>query len=267
MMEHWLVGAMAALGLAILAVSLKIYGRLLGLLRAGRGKVRVEALGFPELLVAVVLFTWLGGMVLQSALHPGRVLPMTDAAILQSTVLFGLVVAAIVGFLRMRGISVTRLFGLRPARPLRVLGLGVKLFLTALPLVFLCSLLVHFVMGQELEQQEIVEYFAKAARHSDWWRVAFAGGMAVVAVPMTEEFIFRGFFYGVLRKYLGAIPAMLLTSALFASIHMNLPVFLPLFVLAICFTLAYETTGSLWTSMLMHALFNASMLGLMFYAP
>ena len=58
---------------------------------------------------------------------------------------------------------------------------------------------------------------------------------------------------------------MLLTSLLFAAIHMNGPVFLPLFVLAVCLTLAYEATGSLWVPMLMHALFNGVMIGMMFY--
>ena len=43
----------------------------------------------------------------------------------------------------------------------------------------------------------------------------------------------------------------MLTGITFAVVHANIPSLLPLL------TLAYETTGSLWVSMTMHAAFNA----------
>jgi len=116
-----------------------------------------------------------------------------------------------------------------------------------------------------VEMQEIAKYILDAARQSDWSRFLLAAGVAALVAPVTEEFLFRGYFYGVLRRYVGVVPAMLFTSTLFAAIHMNGPVFLPLFVLAMCLTLAYEATGSLLVPMLMHALFNSVMLGTMFY--
>src|SRR5437764_820140 len=42
-----------------------------------------------------------------------------------------------------------------------------------------------------------------------------------------------------------------------AAVHVALPSFAPLFALGICFTLAYEWSGSLLVSMTMHAIFNA----------
>ncbi len=47
------------------------------------------------------------------------------------------------------------------------------------------------------------------------------------------------------------------SALLFAAVHAHLPSFAPLFVLGICFTIAYEWSGSLLVSMTMHALFNA----------
>ena len=47
----------------------------------------------------------------------------------------------------------------------------------------------------------------------------------------------------------------------------NIPNLLPLFLLACCLTLAYETTGSLWVSVTMHSAFNALNLVLTLYQP
>lgn len=254
------------LGVAVLSFSLRTFGRLLASVLAGFGKVWCDPLGLPDLLVAFVLISWLGASAVQGFLRSAPEPGLTDQALLQSAALFGAVVGAIALFLQARRIPVARLFGLRPAEPLAVFKRGAGLFIAALPLVFLCFGLVQWVARQEVEMQEIVKYFVDAVRHSDWKRVLLAAGMAGVVAPVTEEFLFRGYFYGVLRRYLGVLPALLLTSALFAAIHMNGPVFLPLFVLAVCFTLAYEATGSLLTSMVMHALFNSAMLVAMFYS-
>jgi membrane protease YdiL (CAAX protease family) len=81
--------------------------------------------------------------------------------------------------------------------------------------------------------------------------------LAVAVAPIAEEFVFRFFLYGVLRRYVGRIVALVLSSLLFAAVHAHLPSFVPLFVLGSCFTLAYEWSGSLLVSMTMHAIFNA----------
>jgi membrane protease YdiL (CAAX protease family) len=74
---------------------------------------------------------------------------------------------------------------------------------------------------------------------------------------MAEEFIFRFFIYGVLRRYFGIAIGLLFNSLLFAAAHTHLPSALPLFVLGGCFTLAYEWSGSILVSMGMHTLFNS----------
>jgi membrane protease YdiL (CAAX protease family) len=40
---------------------------------------------------------------------------------------------------------------------------------------------------------------------------------AVVVAPLVEEFLFRGYFYGVLKRYVGGLPSGLFTAALFAA--------------------------------------------------
>jgi hypothetical protein len=52
-------------------------------------------------------------------------------------------------------------------------------------------------------------------------------------------------------------------SALFALIHLDAAIFIPLFVLALGLTWIYERTGNLLASIAAHALFNAVNLGLL----
>jgi len=52
-------------------------------------------------------------------------------------------------------------------------------------------------------------------------------------------------------------------SLLFAFIHDNLPIFLPLFVLALALTWLYEKTEGLLAPILAHSLFNAANLVLL----
>ena len=223
----WGKGAFALLLVAaIVSLCVGIYARLLASVRAGRGKEWSAPLGLPDLLVSGVLASWLGAMAVSGFLRAEPATPLTARALVDSAALFVAIVGVISVFLQARQIPVSRLFGLRPANLLSLLKRGLGLFIASLPLVLFCVGVVHLVVGQEMEMQEIAKYILDAARHADWSR---------------------------------------LTSLLFAAIHMNGPVFLPLFVLAVCLTLAYEATGSLWVPMLMHALFNGVMIGMMFY--
>lgn len=265
--SDWPQFVLLGLALAIVVVCIRIYGRLLAQVLTGRGKVWNEPLGIPDLLVVCVLVMWLAGSLVRAFSRPEHPSAVTDSAILQSAVLFGFIVGGISLFLQTRQISVMRLFGFRRVHFLQMLKFGAGLFLAALPLVFLCFALVRLYAGAEdHEPQEIVKFFSEAARRSEWSRMALGLIFGVVVAPVTEEFIFRGYFYGVLRRYLGIVPALLLVSALFAAIHLSVPVLLPLFVLAVCLTLAYEATGSLLVPMLMHALFNAFMFSVMIYS-
>lgn len=88
---------------------------------------------------------------------------------------------------------------------------------------------------------------------------------AVVIAPLAEETLFRGFVYGVLKRYTDAPFAALASSLMFAVIHMHVGSLLPLCMLAVLFCLAYEITGCLLAPMLLHAIFNAvSILGMVF---
>ena len=72
-----------------------------------------------------------------------------------------------------------------------------------------------------------------------------------VIAPIAEEIFFRGVIYAGLRKRLPVVPALVLSSALFASAHMDSMRLLP-FVLGVVAALLMEFTGSLVPAILAH---------------
>lgn len=85
--------------------------------------------------------------------------------------------------------------------------------------------------------------------------------VAVVA-PFSEEVFFRGFAYAGLRRSMGIVPGMLLSAALFGLFHVDPTVFVPTFIFGIVLAWVYIQAGSIWPSMLAHALNNAVVLGI-----
>lgn len=82
-------------------------------------------------------------------------------------------------------------------------------------------------------------------------------GLAVVAAPLCEEFIFRGLIFGGLRRTLAPLPSALVSAAIFAVVHPPLSM-LPVFVLGLCTAWAYQRSQTLLAPMLVHALYNAA---------
>lgn len=76
-------------------------------------------------------------------------------------------------------------------------------------------------------------------------------------VPFAEELFFRGMLYPVLRARMGPVPAIVLNAALFALIHVY-PLLLPgLFVVGLALAYLRERSGSLWPSVVYHAMQNS----------
>jgi membrane protease YdiL (CAAX protease family) len=85
-----------------------------------------------------------------------------------------------------------------------------------------------------------------------------------VVAPVAEEFFFRGFLFGVLRRWRGPWVAVLLTSVLFGLVHAGSasPQYLvPLGLFGVALCLLRWRTGSLYPGMALHSLNNALALG------
>jgi membrane protease YdiL (CAAX protease family) len=83
---------------------------------------------------------------------------------------------------------------------------------------------------------------------------------AVIAAPLFEEFLFRGFLLPSLTRYLPVSGAILLSSLLFAVAHLSLSEILPLTTLGIVLGVVYTRSRNLLAPMLVHSLWNSGTL-------
>lgn len=159
---------------------------------------------------------------------------------------------------------------LRPPLNAAVVRSGLATFLIALPVVTAANLAwLGFLKltGLPAEQQDLLRMFAET---DSAILLAALIVLATVMAPITEELLFRGILFRYLRTRLPRWIALLLPGALFASLHVDwrnydgLASFVPLIVLAIVFSLAYERTGRIATVMIAHALFNLHSILLLF---
>jgi uncharacterized protein len=160
----------------------------------------------------------------------------------------------IAGFLRLRRFDLNLLGGFSKIGFGRAATTGVVLLLAAYPLVLLAELVTQKLSRGTPEKQSIIEIFNASSTLEQRVMIIL---LAVTVAPLAEEFFFRFFLYGVLKRYFGRGVGVVASALLFAAVHAHLPSFAPLFVLGMCFAIAYEWSGSLLVSMTMHALFNA----------
>ena len=208
--------------------------------------------GLPEavlaaLLVSFFLFTLSGA--------PAHNVPRMRSRdlIASGTLTIGLLLA-LAGFLRLRRFDLNSLAGFSKIGFFRTAITGGVLILAAYPLIFLADVVTQRLLRSAPQKQAIVEMFSESSTLEQRILIIV---LAVSLAPLAEEFIFRFFLYGVMKRYFGRVVAVLASALLFAAVHAHLPSFAPLFVLGSCFAIAYEWSGSILVPMMMHALFNA----------
>jgi membrane protease YdiL (CAAX protease family) len=194
----------------------------------------------------------------------GQPEPITPEAVQSGITLYVVLMAFLLSFLAARKLSPIQVFGLAPPDWPRVLALGLLGFVATYPAVLVVEQLTSALGPSATDGDEMVRYLSGPLSPVN---KASAIVLAVFVAPLTEEFIFRGFFYGVLKRHFGRLAAMGASAAFFAAVHQNIPAIPALFVLAAGFTLAYELTGSLWAPILMHACFNGVSVALILFFP
>jgi len=92
-----------------------------------------------------------------------------------------------------------------------------------------------------------------------------AAGFVCVVAPIAEEFFFRGFLFGVLRRWRGPWVAAVLTSILFGAVHAgSAPIedLIPLGFFGFVLCMVRWRTGSIYPGMALHSLNNGLALGI-----
>lgn len=82
--------------------------------------------------------------------------------------------------------------------------------------------------------------------------------------PMSEELVCRGIVYHGYKRTGTMMQALLLSSMIFALMHMNFNQAAYAFAIGIAMVLLVEATGSIWSSILVHVTFNSQQVCLMY---
>jgi membrane protease YdiL (CAAX protease family) len=251
------LGALGSIANALfLVASIYIYVSLLRQI-AGRPPDAVVAterrFGLPEAILALLLISLF--IITSVTASSARTIHLGTSDLIGTAVIELGLIGLIAGFLKARGFLLTQITGLTRISFRRAVVTGFVLLIVAYPLIVMADWVTARLAGSSgSSRQGIIELFNDSQLFQQ--RVLIIV-LAVAVAPLAEEFIFRFFLYGVLRRYAGRAVAVVISALLFAAVHAHLPSFAPLFVLGSCFTLAYEWSGSLLVSMTMHSLFNS----------
>jgi membrane protease YdiL (CAAX protease family) len=100
----------------------------------------------------------------------------------------------------------------------------------------------------------LVELFFEASA-----RGRLAMGIAIVLIgPIVEELIFRGAIFGPMMRRHRTNAVIVWTAAIFAVVHVEPRVLLPIFLLGLAMGFLRAASGSLWPSLLFHMGFNGA---------
>jgi len=257
-MPNGFLTALAAVTNALFLIGgIYIYLALVRQIAARTGGIAEEnerTFGLPDAILALGLATLFTlNAAASSSLQTGKLVLQTNDLIVNALISLAMFLF-VAAFLQIRGLSVNLLAGFSKLGFWRTLMTGAILLFAAYPLIFLADLVAQRILGAPSSRQNIVELFSGSQTLKQRILIIV---LAVAIAPLVEEFVFRFFLYGVVRRYLGRFVGLIASSVLFAAVHAHVPSAAPLFVLGACFTLAYEWSGSILVAMTMHALFNA----------
>ena len=112
------------------------------------------------------------------------------------------------------------------------------------------------VLDQVLPQSWHLVDVSKVLALVHGWRLWLVLGAVVFVAPLCEETVFRGFLQQPLVARLGPAWGIGITAVAFSALHLDPIGFLPRVELGILFGWLYLRTGSLWASMIAHAVNN-----------
>jgi membrane protease YdiL (CAAX protease family) len=133
---------------------------------------------------------------------------------------------------------------------------GISTYFVSLPVVFVVSLLwvgLLKLCNIPTPQQDAIDIL----RHTGHpVALLLLLACAIIVAPVTEELIFRAGIFRFARTRMPRWAALFFPACLFGAMHANLASFAPLAALGIVYSIAYERSGRIGTSIVAHALFN-----------
>jgi membrane protease YdiL (CAAX protease family) len=158
-------------------------------------------------------------------------------------------VILIIVFARLRkDVGITEYLGLN-----RITGKQVLAVLGIMAGFIVLSDGLGFLLGKSTSNEFVVNVYSTSVWPALLWV------SLIIFVPIFEETFFRGFvFEGFRQSRLGPIGAVGITALAWASLHIQYGIYeiAVIFVLGILFGIVRIKTGSLWSTLIMHAFTN-----------
>ena len=115
-------------------------------------------------------------------------------------------------------------------------------------------ILVEELLGRDLSRLMEGNVSYPADTTTATWVVL---GLAVVlAAPLGEELFFRSLVFRAVQARWGLLAGLIISGGLFALVHFEISVVLPFWLIGIWLAWTYHRSGSLWTPIVAHAIFN-----------
>ncbi len=238
------------------------------------GNVMTRPYGTPDAVVALLILSLFGsaffaipanGVGETAATTPEA--PLTLSSIFLQTITMLLLCSVVLAYMRLvRDMNPAEMFGLRQMSLKRagLYALG-ALIITVIGMVLGTAVLTAWSGGNlpDPGTQETVQAFEKSGSPAFRIMLSF---MAIVTAPITEELIFRGFLYGVIKRNTDRWFAAVFTAVIFSVVHMHTGSAPQLCMLGLGLAIAYEHSGCLLVPIFMHMMFNAWNIGMLVWA-
>ena len=159
-----------------------------------------------------------------------------------------------------RGREVAALgFAPTPLGPCLRKGLAAGLVLYGLNIAVCLAQALIFPQALQ-EQQSIIDLFGQATGPE----LAFLILLVLFFAPISEELLFRAYFFPALQYRFGRRAGYLICAAVFAATHMNLWSLLPVFLGGLGFCWVYDKYRNIWYNVAAHMAWNGVALVLYF---
>jgi len=130
---------------------------------------------------------------------------------------------------------------------------GIKGWLTIVPFVLLISLIMNSLIDNQNGSNPLLEIVLNNNNYLSFFLLFVT---TTLLAPLFEEIIFRGILLPTLSRDFGVISGIIVSAFIFALAHLSLGEMPPLFVLGIGLGITRIASGSLFSSVIMHSLWN-----------
>lgn len=136
---------------------------------------------------------------------------------------------------------------------------GFLAFCCAMPLIQSAHFIQQHLTNHTQTENSVALHMVAVSSNATVSTMAAMFLMASVLAPIAEEILFRGLLYPYLRTKLPMWPAALISGALFALVHWDIPMLAQLTIMGTVQAITVERSRSLLPAIVMHGLWNGSM--------